>query len=185
MKHVILFTFAALFSISSFAQKVTVDVDENTDFSKFQSYTFLGWQDNSDQIMNDFDKKRLRESFQSEFEARKLEMAETNGDIAISLYIVVSLETSTTAYTNYYGGTGYRYGWRGRGWGNGYSTTTYSENDYLKGTLVMDVFDGETKELIWQGVATGTIKEKPEQREKHLPKVVAKLMKKFPIAIVK
>jgi len=46
----------------------------------------------------------------------------------------------------------------------------------------MDVFDGETMELIWQGVATGTVKEKPEKREKSIPKTIAKLMKKFPIA---
>jgi hypothetical protein len=97
----------------------------------------------------------------------------------------VTQESSTTAYTNYYGGSGYRYGRRGRGWGNGYSTTTFTENDYLKGTLVMDVFDGESQELIWQAVATGTIKEKPEKREKSIPKTVSKLMKKFPIAKVK
>jgi len=49
----------------------------------------------------------------------------------------------------------------------------------------MDVFDNETKKLVWQAVATGTIKEKPEKREKSIPKTIKKLMKKFPIAPVK
>jgi hypothetical protein len=49
----------------------------------------------------------------------------------------------------------------------------------------MDVFDSETKELIWQGVATGTVNEKPEKREKSIPKMVKKLMKKFPISPAK
>ena len=164
--------------LTAHAQKVTTDMDESVDFSKYSSYQFLGWQDNSDQIMNEFDQKRMRDAFQSELNSRNLKLAESDGSLAISLYVVVTKETSTTAYTSYHGGTGYGRG--GRGWGGGHSTTSYSESDYLKGTLVMDVFDSETKELIWQGVATGTVKEKPEKREKSIPKMVKKLMKKFP-----
>ena len=171
---ILAFTFFA-----AHAQKVTTDVDESVDFTKYDSYQFLGWQDGSDNVMNDFDKKRMRDAFQSELKSRNLKLAESDGSLAISLYVVVTKETSTTAYTSYHGGTGY--GRRGRGWGNGYSTTSYSESDYLKGTLVMDVFDSETKELIWQGVATGTVNEKPEKREKSIPKMIKKLMKKFPI----
>ena len=161
------------------AQKVTTDVDESVDFTKYDSYQFLGWQDGSDNVMNDFDKKRMRDAFQSELKSRNLKLAESDGSLAISLYVVINKETSITAYTNYHGGTGY--GRRGRGWGSGHSSTSYSESDYLKGTLVMDVFDSETKELIWQGVATGTVNEKPEKREKSIPKMIKKLMKKFPI----
>ncbi len=164
------------------AQKVTVDQDESADFTKYSTYQFLGWQNDSDQVMNEFDQKRMRDAFQSELGARNLNLDESSTDMAISLYIVVNQQTSTTAYTNYHGGTGYRYGRRGRGWGNGSSTTSYSQNDYLQGTLVMDVFDVNTKELIWQGVATGTVNEKPEKREKSIPKMVKKLMKKFPIS---
>ncbi len=91
------------------------------------------------------------------------------------------------AYTNYYGGGG-RYGGYRRGawgWGGGSSNTTYTENDYIKGTLVMDVYDNETKNLIWQAVASGTVKENPKNRDKSIPKTVKKLMKKFPIVPVK
>ncbi len=163
------------------AQKVTTDYDKNTDFSKYQKYQFLGWADNSDQVMNDLDKTRMREAFQSELAARNLKAMDSDGDVTISLYVVVNQKTSTSAYTTYHGRTGYGYRRGGWGWGNGYSTTTYSESDYLQGTLVMDVFDGESKELIWEGVATQAIKD-PKKREKSIPKTVAKLMKKFPIA---
>ena len=69
------------------------------------------------------------------------------------------------------------------GWGNGHANTTYSENDYIKGTLVIDVYDNSTNQLIWQGVASGTVKENPKKREKSIPKTVGKLMKKFPIQL--
>ena len=170
----------------SYGQKVTGDYEKSTDFSTYKTYMFVGWQDDSDQVMNDFDRKRLRESIKSEMDARQFEFVESGGDMAVSLYVVVDEKTSTTAYTNYYGGAGYGRGRRGRGgWGNGSATTSYSENDYLQGTLVLDMMDEESKDLLWQGVATGTITEKPEKREKKIPKAITKLMKKFPVDKVK
>ena len=180
-------TLGLLFFVTmSYSQKVTGDYEKSTDFSTYKTYMFVGWQDDSDQVMNDFDRKRLRESIKSEMDARQFEFVESGGDMAVSLYVVVDEKTSTTAYTNYYGGAGYGRGRRGYGgWGHGSATTSYSENDYLQGTLVLDMYDTASKDLIWQGVATGTITEKPEKREKKIPKAVTKLMKKFPVDKVK
>lgn len=161
--------------------KVVSDVDSEVDFSKYKTYSFLGWQQDSDKILNRFDKERLHDSFVQEFTARGMERVDTNGDVDITLFIVVDQKTSTTAYTNYYGGGYGGYGRYGGGWGYGHGSTTYSESDYLQGTLVMDVFDGESKRQVWQGVATATVTEKPEKREKSIPKKVSALMKKYPI----
>ena len=162
--------------------KVVADQDENTDFSKYKTYSFLGWQKNSDQILNKFDKERMYSSFDEEFTKRGLSFVEKDGDMAVSLYLVLSKETSVTAYTDHYGGMGYgRYSTYGYGWGGGYSTTTYSESDYLKGILVMDVFDEESGDQVWQGIVTRTVNENPAKREKTIPQNVGALMYKFPI----
>jgi hypothetical protein len=176
-----------IFSTSLFAQKVNTDYDKSVDFTQYTSVSFMGWQDDIGQVISDFDKKRFTDAFKEEFEKRNLTLVESGGDMAIALYVVAEQKTSTTAYTNYYGmgaGRGYRRGGRG-GWGVGYSTTNYSESDYLEGTLVMDVFDGASKEQVWQAVATKTVNEKPDKREKSIPKGVKKVMKKFPIEPVK
>ena len=99
----------------------------------------------------------------------------------ITLFIVVDQKTSVTAYTNYYGGGYGGYHRYGGGWGGGYANTTYSENDYLEGTLVMDVFDGESKKQIWQGVARKTVTENPQKRSENIPKAIGLLMNKFPV----
>lgn len=168
------------------AQKVHTDLDKDYDFTNLKTYTFLGWQNNSDNLINDLDKDRLHKAFKSELNQRQLENAEADeADLAITLFLVVEQKTSTTAYTDYYSGSygGYRRGaW---GWGGGSSTTNYTESDYLKGTLVMDVYDNETKNLIWQAVASATINENPKKREKSIPKSVKKIMKNFPIEPVK
>jgi len=174
-----------LLSTSCSSVKIVTDVDKTVDFTKFKTYSFLGWEKNSDKTLSEFDKKRIKDSFRTELKARGLNHVEENGDMEISLFIVVDQKTSTTAYTDYYS-TGYRGYRRYRGgWGYGYAETTYSETDYLEGTLVMDVYDGESKEQIWQGVAKSTVTENPEKRQKTIPKNIGALMHKFPVKKVK
>ncbi|MCF6360945.1 MAG: DUF4136 domain-containing protein, partial [Cyclobacteriaceae bacterium] len=154
-----------ILSLQANAQKITTDFDKNADFTQYKSITFLGWQQGSEKLINDLDKERMRTAFVSEFKSRAMEKGGEDADLAITLYLVLEQKTSTTAYTNYYGGAGSygRYGRGGWGWGNGYTNTTYSENDYIKGTLVMDVYDNSSNQLIWQGVASGTVKENPKK----------------------
>ena len=186
LKSTLLIIVALIFAGQVNAQKVKVDLDKEADFSNYKSITFLGWQKDSDKLLNDLDQERMRSSFTSEFKSRGMEKGGDEADLAITLYLVLEQKTSTTAYTNYYGGGGRGgYGRGGWGWGNGYGTTTYSESDYIKGTLVMDVYDNSTNQLIWQAVASGTVKENPKKRDKGIPKMAAKLMKKFPIQPVK
>jgi hypothetical protein len=174
------FAIAALLSSCS-TVKVVADMDKTVDFSAYKTYSFLGWQDDSGKILNDFDKKRLRDAFVSEFEARGMTAVPENGDVDITLFIVVDQKTTVTAYTNYYGGGYGRYNRYGGGWGYGTASTTYSEDDYLEGTLVMDVFDGKSKDQVWQGVATSTVVENPDKREKSIPAKISALMKKYPV----
>ncbi|MCK5279364.1 MAG: DUF4136 domain-containing protein, partial [Cyclobacteriaceae bacterium] len=60
-----------------------------------------------------------------------MELVEENGDIAVTLFVVIDQKSSITGYSNYYGGAGYGYRRGAWGWGGGHSTTTYTESDYL------------------------------------------------------
>ncbi len=171
-----LFMFS-LFLVNVQAQ-IKTDYNKEKDFSQFKTYSFAGWQANCDRKLNEFDKKRILESLKSEFDARGMTLKKEGADIAVVLYIVVETKTSTTAYTDYTRGLGYGPRW---GWGMGYATTTYSENDYLEGTLVVDVYDTSDQKLAWQGTITTMVKEKPQKREKSIPKKMKKLMAKYPV----
>lgn len=182
-----IFIIAVLSAVQINAQ-VRSDYDKTVDFTKYKTYSFEGWQDNSDQLINDLDKNRILDSFGKEFEMRNLTYVEQGGDMVVTLYLVIDQKTSTTAYTNYNGGMGYggRWGYGyGVGWGAGMgmgsSTTTYSESNYEVGTFVVSVYDGESKNLVWQGISTKTINDNPKKRQKTIPKGVKKLMKKYPV----
>ncbi len=172
--------------------QITFDFDKDVDFTQYKTYSFGGWQQDSNKLINDIDKKRILSSFKSELLQRDLDYELAEADLVITLFFVVDEKTSTTAYTDYMGaGMGYGYGYGGGryggyfrpawGWGGGYSTTSYSENDYKVGTFVVDIYDANTKKLIWQGVSQKTINENGSKRAKTIPKNVAKLMKKYPV----
>jgi len=170
----------------SLQAQVSSDYDRNADFTKYKTYTFKGWEKDSDKQLNDLDKSRIENAFKSELGIRGLTKDDSNPDVVITLYIVIEKKTSTTAYTDFNGGLGYGAGWgwgmgAGMGAGMGSATTTYSENDYNVGTIVIDFYDENSKKLVYQGTLTTTVKEKAQKREKSIPKNVAKLMSKYPI----
>lgn len=182
-----LIAFVFIYNLS-FAQ-VNSDYDKSTDFTKYKTYTFAGWQKNSDKVLNDIDKKRVLDAFKAEFTNRNMTLVSENGDAIVSLYLVIDKKTSTTAYTDFNGGMGLGVGvGMRRGWGMGYggvgmgsATTTYSTNDYNEGTLVVDLYDASSKTLIWQSTIQSVVTEKASKRDKTIPKKIGKLMKKYPV----
>ncbi len=69
----------------------------------------------------------------------------------------------------FYNGMG---GWR---WG-GFGETTTQAVDYPVGTLVLDLCDCHSKQLIWRGTAQDSLSDKPEKDEKKMDKAVEKCL---------
>ena len=59
------------------------------------------------------------------------------------------------------------------------SPTTTVENTPV-GTLHIDIFDSQSKKVIWHGVCSDTLTGSPEKNEKKLDKAVADVFKRFP-----
>ena len=181
----ILMAFVIISSCSSV--KVTADYDKTVDFSKYKTFEYYGWAKESDKLLNDLDKKRIEDAFANEFYKRGLTYVQSDGDLVVTLFIIVEQKTQQTAHTSSMGGGYYGdyYGYGpGYGWGPSYSTTTVSTYDYEVGTLVCDVFDKANEQLIWEGIASKTIDEDPGTRDKNIPKVVEMLMAKYPIPAI-
>jgi U3 small nucleolar RNA-associated protein 14 len=112
---------ALLFLIMMSGNMVTAQVkseyDKTVDFTKFKTFTFKGWQKDSDKQIDDIDKKRVEDAFKAELSSRGLTSDDDNPDLGITLYIVIEEKTSISSYDEYHGGLGYD---AGRGWGLGY-----------------------------------------------------------------
>ncbi len=164
----VLLSLAVLIFAGNLQAQVTADFDKSVDFSTYKTYSFLGWQKDSDTLLNDFDKKRLQDAFKAEFDARNLKFVQNGGDMSVSLFIFVDQKTDLTAYTSHSGG--YGYGSCKLGLWVVFPPTTISENDYEVGTLIVDCYDAKASKLIFQGKNKKTIQENPSKRRRPFPK---------------
>lgn len=173
---------ASLLSACS-SLSVNSDYDKTTDFTAFKTYSYYGWAENSDKILNRFDKERIEKAFGEELAKRGLEYVAEGGDLIVTLYIVTEQKQQTTATTtNMGGGYGGYYGYGpGYGYGGGMSTTNYNTYDYTVGTLVVDIYDASKKELIFESIGSGTVDENPKNRDKSIPTTVSAMMKPYPV----
>ena len=96
MKRLASLTFCMLFVFTAKAQEVHFDFDRNINFTLYKTYVFVGWQEDSDRLINDLDRKRLRNAFRNEFAIRKIKRDTINPDFAVSLFLVVDKKTTTT-----------------------------------------------------------------------------------------
>lgn len=174
--------------------KVIVNKDKKPDFTKYETYNFVAWQDLDDDMFSAADKKLLEESFVREFSRRGFKRVNTTGDMQVSIYVVTSDQTAFSgyndyvgragAYTHYGGGYGYGYGYGGSYGGAYGSGNTYKTRSKLKGTVIMNIYDG-SKNQIWQVVGSSAVEKNPQKREITIPAKVENVMRRFPVPPVK
>jgi hypothetical protein len=154
---------------SAFGQHVQTDFDHQANFSRYKTYS---WQEvkASNSLWDD----RIKDALKAQLAAKGWTQVDNGADVAI-----VAIKTTQTEKTlqTFYDGLGG--GWRWRGFG-GFGESTTTEQDYKEGTLVVDMYDASTKQLIWRASAEDMLSDKAEKNEKNLDKGVAKMFKSFP-----
>ena len=156
---------------TAFAQQVKTDFDHQANFSQYKTYS---WQEIKP--ANSLWDARIKSAVDAQLAAKGWTQVASGGDVA-----VVAIKTSQTqrSLQTFYDGFGGGWGWRRFG-GGGFGEATTTEQDYKEGTLVIDLYDAKTKQLIWRGSAEDMLSSKAEKNEKNLEKGVAKMFKKFP-----
>ncbi len=173
MKKQTLAVAAALALIGSvaFAQDVKVDFDKDANFTTIKTFAL--------KIGTSWDNPLSEKRVTAEIEQTLTEKGWTNASEAAADAIVVlhgATDVKKDLNTFYSGGYG-GYGWRGMG-GMGSSSTTVSE--YTVGTLVVDIFDAKSKQLLFRGTASDELSDKTEKNQKKLAKASDKMFKDFP-----
>ena len=84
----------------------------------------------------------------------------------------------------FYDGFGGGWGWRRFG-GGGFGEATTTSDTYKVGTVVIDLFDARTKQLIWRGAASDTLSDNSDKNIKNLDEGVDKMFNHFPPSATK
>jgi Domain of unknown function (DUF4136) len=153
------------------AQQVKTDYDRSANFGQYKTYS---WEQVKTQDPLDVD--RIKNSVNATLSAKGWTQVDSSGDVSI-----VAIETARNQQTlnTFYDGFGGGWGWRRFG-GGGFGDATTTTETYKVGTLIIDLFDTKTKQLIWRGSASDTLSNNSNKNIKDLGKGVEKMFKKFP-----
>ena len=150
------------------AQDVKYNFMPGTDFAKYHTYKWvdIGSGAHPNQIVD----AQIKQSVDTQLALKG--MTKTHGDKA-DLYVGYQVAVDKEKEWNAYGMVG------GVRWG-GMGTATSSTINV--GTLVLDMYDPATKQLVWTGNATKTIEpsSNQEKNQKNLDKAMQKLLKNYP-----
>jgi hypothetical protein len=155
-----------LMTVPSVAQQVKTDYDRNANFTQYKTYSWSSVK-TKDPLLVD----RIKSEVNSTLAAKGLTQVDSNGDLSITAMEIT--KNQQTLNTFYDGGFG---GWRWGGFGDATTTT----ETYKVGTLVVDLFDTQSKGLVFRGSSSDTLSSNSDKNIKNLNKGVEKMFKHFP-----
>lgn len=123
-------------------------------------------------VSNSITNRALRASVQDAFHSRGYIDVEWMPDFVVAVYASARNRLDLAQWQ-------YGYSRWPRWWSVGVST---SATEYKEGTVIVDVIDPETLELLWRGSATATLGDNPEENTKELQKAAMAVVAKFPRA---
>jgi len=161
--------------------KISYDYDKQNDFARYKTYNFTP--ETLNLGINSLNRDRLLRALETELAAKGFSKAD-KPDVLIDLHVKAEQKvdaTATTTPTYGYGGP-----WR-YGYGSGFSTTQINYNEYIEGTLFVNMVDAASEKMVWQGRATKTLDEdaSPETREKNINYAVKQIFTKYPPLVKK
>jgi hypothetical protein len=160
-----------LFATGSFAQQVKTDYDRGANFSRYKTYSWEKVQ-TQDPLWVD----RIKAALNAALAAKGWTPVGSGGDVAI---VAMEMTKDRQTLDTFYDGLGGGWGWRRFG-GGGFGDATTTTENYKVGTLVVDLFDANTKKLIWRGSSSDTLSSNSGKNIKELDKGVQKMFDHFP-----
>lgn len=155
------------------AQKIKFDYNDHANWRQFHT-----WSWGQVRARSPLWEDRIRTAVGDALTARGLRQVPSDGDLVVS---AIGIETNHTELETYYNG-GWGLGWRWRGWMGGPWYTTTVPVNYPEGTLVVDLFDRATHELVFRGSATETVTtNNPAKEDKKVDEAAKKLVDKLPL----
>lgn len=149
---------------SVWAQKVSIDYNRNVDFTKYRTYA---WAPSKNPPKDPLWNLRIVEDIERQLNAKGLKRVYTDdADLYVTYDGGIREDVSIQGF-----GTG------GRWLGGSFSVNKVTRKE---GTLIVDLLDGPSGQLVWRGIATETVSDKADKNISKLTKVIEKLFRGYP-----
>lgn len=168
---------AMLVTTPAKAQRVSTDYDHSANFESYHTFSFYRVK-----TANPLFEQRVKDAITRDLQSHGWQMVPSEGDIAVT---AIGDVQNTNEYTTFYNDLGPGFGWRGWGWwGGGWggaSTATTTTQTVPVGTLMVDLYDTHSHNLVFRGRASDELHVKHTEKNIELVnKAVNKMFDHFP-----
>ena len=175
MNIILMLSLAVILSNCSMT-KLQYDSDPGVNFLAIKSYDWLEkgeeYPENAKDALTQGSlwDKRIKKAVNIELLSLGLQMKSEEPDVLVTYY--TSVEDKEYSLPGSFRGARGRY-W---GWGSDFETSKYKE-----GTVIIDVLDAKSKDILWRGIAVTRVNNdfKPRDVEKDLSRAVRKMFAKL------
>ena len=152
-----------LIALPATAAQVEVKFDSQADFSGYETYTWLS----GNPAHREGAQETIMEAVERELASEGLRPVAEEGDLYVAAYVLPGEHTledlAHPSAWDYW--TGVR------------TTDAYGVGG---GTLVVDLVDGRTDQVVWRVLSSGSVKGSAKQIEKRLPRAISKMFDSYP-----
>lgn len=168
--------------------EVTTDYDQSANFSHYQTFSFYQDQppeprEASANFTTSLD-QYLRNAIRQSLTDQGLRFDTANPDLRVAYDVAVNTETEPDpdrsnapgfdAGSSHWRGYHYDYGF------NRFPITYRKISQYKEGTVMVDLIDPDTNELVWRGVGEAAIDMTGGIDQEKIDKIVSNILKKYP-----
>jgi hypothetical protein len=191
MKRVInIYTIITSLLLFTLASCAVTEVDRGADFNRYKTFSWGNVELKTDNPLykGDLINRKIKATIADEFAKRGITYNDANPDFLVSYQTYTEQKQQT--FNNYYSpfmpyGYGffpyglYPFGFGGWGYPYGYGPNgrTYT---YTEGTLIIDITDKKTNDVVWRGSVTGNI-QNASNVQKQIRKGIKAILKKYPV----
>ena len=157
------------------AQKVKIDYDKTTDFSKFKTYAWVQGTPVMDPRLDTYIKKSLDDMFHH---IGMTEVSVSSADIVVTYHAAINTDLSVgTALDPTFAASG---GVAMPGQSIWETAGGAAATHVNKGGLAFEILDRAANRPVWTGTAQHTVSDKPSERWDQVQKALDKLFRAFP-----
>lgn len=125
---------------------------------------------------NSITNRTLRAAIVRGFEGRGYVSTDSNPDFTVAYYASARERLDVTYWD-------YGYPWRPRWWGvRGRARVGPVVTVYTEGTVIIDVIDAKTRDLLWRGRGVAVVSDDEQQYLADIQETVQAILDKFPVA---
>jgi hypothetical protein len=158
--------------------QVTSDYDHSANFSNYHTFKIVKLEQKV-QAISQLNQNRIIDAVRNQMKAKGFTETE-EADLLVNIVTILKDEKQVTANTYGYGG-----GYRPYAWGGGYSSTTVNVENYKNGSLIVEVADAKTKNLLWEGIGNQDIDQPSSNPDQSIQTAVKSIMASFPPGMAK